>query len=191
MNINNENQDHLKLPMGQSLLCYESHSLSKGYLSVDRLLQNFDIHILEASPLAPGRLMVLANPSLKDLYEAFKCVKDILKDQLMESTCIEHIQKQTLLAFYGLVQVPLQDGLLVMETSSTVSAIKITHHLDAQQLVTPIEIRSSRSLAEKSLVYATFQKDSRLQIEKALNQDKQVLDFTVISPLHNYWQSLF
>lgn len=181
----------MQLPKDECLLLYETSSIPQGYLSINNLLESFDLHLLEVSPIAPGRLMVLANPFLKDLKKAFELVKTSLKDQLIEIAAIEHIQKEVLFAFYGLAQAPLQDMLLVMETSSSVSAIKITSDLSSKKLVAPIEIRSSRSLGNKSLVYATFKKEQQSQIKMHLNQKRQVLDFVLIPASHSYWHSLF
>ena len=181
----------MQLPKDKCLLLYETSLIPQGYLSVNNLLESFDLHLLEASPIAPGRLMVLANLFLKDLKKAFELVKTSLKDQLIEIVAIENIQKEALFAFYGLAQTPLQDMLLVMEISSSVFAIKITSDLSSKKLIAPIEIISSRSLGNKSLVYATFKKGEQSQIKMHLNQKKQVLDFAFIPASHSYWRSLF
>ena len=192
MKQNKESFQHIQLPKGQSLLLYETNSIPKGYVSVQHLLQNLDIHLLEVSPIAPGRLMVLANPISKDLQKGYEMVETIAKNDLVALTAIEQIHKDVLLAFYGLMKTPLQDILLVMETSSIVFAINATHQLCKKELMTPIEIRSSRGLAGKSLVYATLEKAAQQQVEDDLKQHKQqVLDFALISSAHPYWKSLF
>ena len=181
----------MQLPKSESLLLYETSSISQGYLSVDHLLEKFDIHILEASPIAPGRLMVLANPLLEDLESAFNFIKTSFTNWLIEIAAIEKVQKETLLAFYALNQVDLEDMLLVMEVSSFVSAVDITNALHQQNLIVPIEVRSSRGLGNKSLVYATFQKQRQLEIKQSLRQRKQILDFAFISTANSYWHSIF
>ena len=181
----------MQLLKDECLLLYETSCIPQGYLSVNNLLESFDLHLLEVSPVAPGRLMVLANPFLKDLKKAYELIKTSFKDQLIEIASIEHVQKEVLFAFYGLAQPSLQDILLVMETSSSISAINITSDLSSKKLVTPIEIRSSRSLGNKSLVYATLKKEQQSQIEMDLSQKKQILDFALIPTSHPYWRSLF
>lgn len=183
---------HIQLPKGQSLLLYETNSIPKGYVSVQHLLQNLDIHLLEVSPIAPGRLMVLANLTLEDLQKGYEMVKTIAKNDLIALTTIEQIHKDVLLAFYGLMKTPLQDILLVMETSSIVFAINAIHQLCKKKLITPIEIRSSRGLAGKSLIYATLKKAAQQQVEDDLKQhEQQILDFALIPLVHPYWKSLF
>ena len=181
----------MQLPKSECLLLYETSSIPQGYLSINHLLEKFDLHILEASPMAPGRFMVLANPLLEDLEKAFHFIKTSFENQLIEIVFIEKMQKETLFAFYALNQTALQEMLLVMEVSSSVSAINITNTLNEQDLIAPIEIRSSRGLGNKSLVYATFQKKHQQQIHQVLKQKKQVLDFVFFPATHSYWRSVF
>ena len=181
----------MQLPKGECLLLYETSSISQGYLSINHLLEKFDIHILEASPIAPGRLMVLANPLLEDLEKASDLIKTSFENQLVELTFIKKVQKETLLAFYALNQTALQEMLLVIEVSSFVSAIEITNTLNEKGLIAPIEIRSSRGLGNKSLVYATFQQKQQLEIDQNLKQKKQILDFSLFPATHPYWHSIF
>ena len=181
----------MQLPKSESLLLYETSSISQGYLSIHHLLKKFDIHILEASPISPGRLMVLANPLLEDLEKAFDFIKTSFENQLIEVASIKKVQKETLLAFYSLNQTTLQEMLLVIEISSVVSAIDITNNLNQQGVIVPIEIRSSRGLGNVSLIYATFKNEHQQQIHKYLKQKKQVLDFTFFSATDPYWHSIF
>ncbi len=181
----------MQLPKSESLLLYETSSIPQGYLSVSGLLEKFDIHILEASPIAPGKLIVLANPLLEDLEKAFSFIQTSFEGELIEIVSIEKVQKEVLFAFYALNQTALQEMLLVIEVSSSVSAIDITNTLNKEGLLAPIEIRSSRGLGNKSLVYATFQKKCQEQIQQILRQKRQVLDFTFFSTSHSYWDGLF
>ena len=181
----------MQLPKSECLLLYETSSISQGCLSINHLLEKFDIHILEASPVAPGRLLVLVNPLLGDLEKTFQMINTSFQDQLIEIAAIEQVQKETLLAFYALNQTALQEMLLVVETSSSVLSIDITNDLNKQGLIAPIEIRSSRGLGNKSLVYATFRKNHQQQIHQYLNQKKRVLDFTSFSTENSYWHSIF
>ena len=181
----------MQLPKSECLLLYETSSIPQGYLSINYLLEKLDIHILEASPMATGRLIVLANPLLEDLEKAFNLIKTSFQSQLIEIATIEQIQKETLLAFYALNQTTLQEMLLVIETPSSVLSIDITNDLNKQGLIAPIEIRSSRSLGNKSLIYATFKKKDQQQIHHYLNQKKQILNFVFFSTTNPYWHTLF
>ena len=181
----------MQLPKSECLLLYETSSIPQGYLSINHLLEKFDIHILEASPIAPGRFMVLANPLLEDLDKAFHFIKTSFEDNLIDIISIEKVQKETLLAFYSLNQTALQEMLLVMEVSSSVSAIDVTNTLNKEGLIAPIEIRSSRGLGNKSLVYATLQKKYQERVQQVLSQKKQILDFTFFPATHSYWRSIF
>ena len=181
----------MQLPKSECLLLYETSSISQGYLSINHLLDKFDIHILEASPIAPGRLMVLANPLLEDLEKASDLIKTSFENQLVEMASIKKVQKETLLAFYSLNQTALQEMLLVIETLSVISAIDITNNLNQQGVIVPIEIRSSRGLGNKSLVYATFQQKHQSEIDQNLKQKKQILDFSFFPTTDPYWHSIF
>ncbi len=181
------------LPKSPCLLVYETKHISQGYLSVNTLLENFDIHILEASPIAPGRLMVLANPIAEDLRKAFTMIRTQYRKHLVDIAMMEQMQKETLLAFYALNQTPLQDMLLVIETPSVASALNIVNGLKVQNLIAPIEVRSSRSLAGKSLVYATLTKSCQSEVETFLALQKPIhdFDFALISSNHAYWRTFF
>lgn len=187
----NKHFQHIQLPKGPCLLLYETSSIAQGFLSVNHLLKQLDIHVLESSPIAPGRLMVLANPALKDLEKGCMLISTFLKDHLIDLAFIEQVQRQALLAFYGLVKAPLQDLLFIVEADATPSLVKLAHHLNEKQIALPIEVRSSRGLAGKSLLFATLKAENQSDAQVLLKSYQHILDFAFVSSGHSYWHSLF
>ena len=61
----------MQLPKSESLLLYETSSISQGYLSIHHLLKKFDIHILEASPISPWKVNGFSKSIVRGLRKSF------------------------------------------------------------------------------------------------------------------------
>lgn len=135
-----------------SLICIETISITSGFLALDYVTKVENLNLIEASPVANGRFLILAQMPLSDSTETsfdFSQVREVLNtdqpDSLVDHLHIPEMNLRLLPTLFSLSQCSNLQSLIVLETESVCGLIEATHLILENPRFTPFEVKIHRA----------------------------------------------
>ena len=158
MNRNDFNPDlRTDVPMGPAIGLLELGSVARGVEVADAILWESEIELLTASPVQPGKYVILFTGSVEDLRSALRRGAELGQGDLVDQLLIPSVHPQVEAGLRrrnekieGVI-----DALGVVETASVASAVLAADAALKQATVDLLELRVANGLGGRSYVSVT------------------------------------
>ena len=129
-----------------SLLVIETASLTAGWLAHEAVASVPDIKILDASPIAESRFLILASGEKAALETAFKTFHAAIEtDAIIDQEILKNIGRPLIEASFALGQERLAESLVIVETETVSGLYEVAQLLVSIHALKPIELRIHRT----------------------------------------------
>ena len=174
----------------------ECKSIARGIKVADAMIKTAEVDLLQASPVCPGKFLVLIAGNVSPVESALKAGVAISEGVIIDEFLLANVHEKVFPALLATNAVqPEGHSLGVIETFSAAAAIVAGDMVVKAAQVELIEIRLARGMGGKSFV--TFFGDvgsvtvAVEVVEKAISQDGMLVETAVIpAPYRELWQKL-
>jgi len=131
-----------------SLLCLEIASIAYGYQVLNVATSHCKTRVLDASPVGAKFLILMQGnePPLREILKRVQESFDGIEPQLrVDAELIDMIDPRVCEATFALAQTPIEEALVIIETSSICACLSAAQTLVVDHGLIPIEIRIQRS----------------------------------------------
>lgn len=145
------------VPVGPAIGLLELCSVARGVEVADAILWESDIELLFATPVQPGKYVMLFTGSVQDLASALRRGAELAGGDLVDQLLIPQVHPQVELALRrreGHVQGTI-DAIGVIETKTVASTIQAADVALKKATVDLLELRIANGLGGKSFVTMT------------------------------------
>ena len=139
----------------QAVGCVECSSIARGLEAADAMLKAARVSLLTASPICPGKYVVLVGGLVAEVQAAVHAGTTTAADTLVDAMVIPNIHPQVLTAFSASTMPAGIAALGMIETFSVASAIMAGDEAVKAANVDLLEIRLARALGGKAFVLLT------------------------------------
>jgi len=141
--------------MHEAIGLIELNSVARGFLVCDAMAKKAPIEILEASPICPGKFIVLIAGKVAPVEESLTVGRETGKENIIDELFLPHIHKQVIPSFSCSNSVKILDALGIIETLSVASTIVAADIAAKATNITLIESRLAKGLGGKAYVTLT------------------------------------
>lgn len=130
----------------------ELKSTPIGILTADEMLKAADIELILATPICPGKYIVVISGNVGAVKSAMETGKNTAGIFLVESYIITNVHEKVLPALSGLTSINQIQSIGSLETMSAISSIKAGDTALKTSNIELLEIRIARGLGGKSFL---------------------------------------
>lgn len=142
--------------MGPAIAVLELCSVARGVEVADAILWESDIELLVATPVQPGKYVMLFTGGVEDLESAMARGREMARDDLVDELLIPNVHPQVEMGLRREGQINGQiDALGVVETRTVSSAILAADASLKRATIDLLELRIANGLGGKSFYSLT------------------------------------
>ena len=142
--------------MGPAIAMLELCSIARGVEVADAILWESDIELLTASPVQPGKYVMLFTGGVQDLTSAIERGRQMAQDDLVDQLLIPNVHPQVEMGLRREGHINGQiDALGVVETKTVSSAILAADASLKRATIDLLELRIANGLGGKSFYSLT------------------------------------
>ncbi len=144
----------MNMNRGNAIGIIELSSISKGYEVEDAVLKSTNIEKLVSRTVCSGKFLILVRGEIGDVEACLSEARETGGYSVIEALIIPHVDNRIFPAIAGTVPYDSGrvDGMLVLETFSVASAIKIADIAVKEADVTLLRIHAAMAIGGKGLV---------------------------------------
>ncbi len=181
--------------MNKAIGMAEFKTVSSGMTAADVMLKTAVVEIIEATPVCPGKYMILISGAISAVNAAVDAARAINPPMLIDFFLLGNPHPSIFPALYAAGGIKNADALGILETYSSCAAIVAADTAAKTALVELIELRLARGMCGKSYVLFTGEVAAvEAAIEKAragAGENGMLLDSSVIArPDEKLWKSI-
>lgn len=170
----------------------ELKSIPIGMLTADEMLKAADIELILATPICPGKYVIIISGNVGAVKSAVEAGKNVAGIFLVESYIITNVHEKVLPALSGLSEPTHLQSIGAIETMSAISSIKAGDAAVKASNVELIEIRIARGLGGKSFMVLTGDVSSvKTAIEACKNELMQSGDLVSAAVIASPHKDIF
>lgn len=139
----------------QAVGCVETSSIARGLESADAMLKAAQVTLLTATPVCPGKYIVLVGGHVAEVTAAVAAGEAVAADTLVDRLVIPNIHPQVLQAFTATTDPGDIKALGMIETFSVAAAIIAGDEAVKAAQVNLLEIRLARAMGGKAFTLLT------------------------------------
>jgi len=172
----------------QAVGCIETSSIARGLEAADAMLKAAQVTLLTASPVCPGKYVVLVGGHVAEVTAAVGAGEAVAADTLVDRLVIPNIHPQVIQSFTATTNPETIQALGMIETFSVAAAIIAGDEAVKAAQVDLLEIRLARAMGGKAFALLTGEVSAvRAAVEagnRAARAQGLLLGFTVIPSPH-------
>ena len=181
--------------MAKSIGLVEYRTVSSGITAADTMVKTADIEVLQASPVCPGKYVIIVAGELSAVKASVDAAKAKNPEQMVDSFVLGNPHEDIFPAIYGTTDPGEVAALGIIETFSVASSIVAADIAAKTAIVKLIELRLAKGMSGKSYLFITGSVSAvTAAIEKAkdsIKDDGMYLDSAVIArPDTKLWKSI-
>lgn len=162
------------MPLKEAIGLVETISIAVGIKIADEMVKTAPVEILEATPICPGKYMVLVAGDVSSVESALTRGVAVGGDVVVDTLFIPHVHPQVFPAILAATEVTALKALGVVETFTAASTILAADAAAKAAGVTLIEIRLAKGLGGKAFFTMTGEVyDVEAAMEAALRVAKE------------------
>ena len=151
----------------------ETNVIARGILSADTIVKTANVKLLFASPVCPGKYLIIIRGSVAAVKSSLTAGSEIAGETLVNYIVIPNIHPEVFPALSATTSVEKIGAIGVIETYSAPAAIMAADEAVKSAQVKLIEIRLSRAIGGKAVVGFTGEVGSvRSALEAGVNRVK-------------------
>jgi microcompartment protein CcmL/EutN len=151
----------------------ETNVIARGILSADTIVKTANVKLLFASPVCPGKYLIIIRGSVAAVKSSLTAGSEIAGETLVNYIVIPNIHPEVFPALSATTSVEKIGAIGVIETYSAPAAIMAADEAVKSAQVKLIEIRLSRAIGGKAVVVFTGEVGSvRSALEAGVNRVK-------------------
>lgn len=143
------------MPLKEAIGLVETISIAVGIKIADAMAKTAPVEILEATPICPGKYMVLVAGDVSSVESALARGVAVGGDVVVDTLFIPHVHPQVFPAILAATQVSTLKALGVVETFTAASTVLAADAAAKAAGVTLIEIRLAKGLGGKAFFTMT------------------------------------
>ncbi len=133
----------------------ESSSIAKGFEVCDAMAKASLVDILEASPICPGKYMIIVGGLVADVKSAVEAGMEMAGECMIDHLVIPNIDDQVFAAINRTSEIGNVEAIGIIETYSVASGISAADIAVKAADVELIEVRLSRGMGGKTFILMT------------------------------------
>lgn len=141
--------------MRNSIGLVEFKNISRGIESADGMLKGAGVELLQATPVCPGKFVVIVGGELSSVRSAVDHAKAVHGDSIIDSFVIGNVAEQVFPALTGTVDIKNKNALGMIETFTVAAAIEAGDLAVKAAVVDLVEIRIARGMGGKCFALLT------------------------------------
>lgn len=141
--------------MRNSIGLVEFKNISRGIESADSMLKGAGVELLQATPVCPGKFVVIVGGELSAVRSAVDHAKEVYGDSIIDSFVIGNVAEQVFPALTGTVDIKNKNALGMIETFTVAGAIEAGDLAVKAAVVDLVEIRIARGMGGKCFALLT------------------------------------
>ncbi|MHA1170031.1 MAG: BMC domain-containing protein [Candidatus Hodarchaeales archaeon] len=151
----------------------ETNVIARGILSADTIVKTANVKLLFASPVCPGKYLIIIRGSVAAVKSSLTAGSEIAGETLVNYIVIPNVHPEVFPALSATTSVEKIGAIGVIETYSAPAAIMAADEAVKSAQVKLIEIRLSRAIGGKAFVVFTGEVGSvRSALEAGVNRVK-------------------
>ncbi len=151
----------------------ETNVIARGILSADTIVKTANVKLLFASPVCPGKYLIIIRGSVAAVKSSLTAGSEIAGETLVNYIVIPNVHPEVFPALSATTAVEKIRAIGVIETYSAPAAIMAADEAVKSAQVKLIEIRVSRAIGGKAFVVFTGEVGSvRSALEAGVNRVK-------------------
>ena len=151
----------------------ETNVIARGILSADTIVKTANVKLLFASPVCPGKYLIIIRGSVAAVKSSLTAGSEIAGETLVNYIVIPNVHPEVFPALSATTSVEKIRAIGVIETYSAPAAIMAADEAVKSAQVKLIEIRLSRAIGGKAFVVFTGEVGSvRSALEAGVNRVK-------------------
>jgi microcompartment protein CcmL/EutN len=154
------------MPFGEAIALIETISIAIGIRIADEMVKTAPVEILEATPICPGKYMVLVAGDVSAVESAVRRGAEVGGDVVVDTLFIPHVHPQVFPAILAATEIAELKALGVVETFTAASTILAADAAAKAAGVALIEIRLAKGLGGKAFFTMTGEVSD---VEAAMN----------------------
>ncbi len=166
----------------------ELNSIARGILVSDAMLKKAPVELIEATPLCPGKYIVLVAGDVASVEDAVNSGLQVGGEKVIDQLLLPQVHEQVIPAIHALTEVEELNALGVIETFSVAAAILAADAAAKTAAIDLIEVRLAKGLGGKAFVTLTGDiADVEAAVEAGCNlaaQEGLLLDKVIIPAPH-------
>jgi microcompartment protein CcmL/EutN len=181
--------------MKKAIGLFEYKSIARGIKAADAMIKTAKVDLLQASPVCPGKFLVLIAGDVSSVQSALKTGAAIGEGVVIDEFLLANVHEMVFPALLATNQVEPKGSLGIIETFSAAAAVVAGDVAVKAAQVELIEIRLARGMGGKSFV--TFCGDvgsvtAAVQaVEKAIAPDGMLVETAIIpAPYRELWEQI-
>lgn len=141
--------------MPVAIAAVETSSIAQGTVVGDAMVKTAEVELLEATPVSPGKYLVLIGGEVGPVRAAFRRGVEVAADTLIDSLFIPQLHEQVLAALRGVAARAPHEALGVIETHTVAAAVVAADAAAKAAEVLIRDIRLANGLGGKGVVFLT------------------------------------
>lgn len=174
--------------MSRALGLVEFKTIPKGIEAVDEMLKAAEVELVFASPICPGKYVVIVWGEVDDVGTSVKKAQQVGDIFTVDAYTIPNASEALLPAITGTTVIDKFEALGAIETISAVGAVQAGDIIAKASIVQLVEIRIARGLGGKGIVTYTGELGSVENANRAvlerMGQDGGIVSTAVIARPH-------
>lgn len=141
--------------MGTSIGLLELKSIPVGINTADEMLKSANVELLVASPVCPGKYIIIISGNVGAVKSAMKAGKQIASVYAVSDNIINNVHDSLPQAIIGVTEIEKTSSIGVIETISSLTSVVAGDIAAKASNITLMEIRIARGLGGKGFVTFT------------------------------------
>jgi len=141
--------------MDPAIACLEFISIARGIRTCDEMAKRAPIRVIEATPICPGKYLVVIGGETGAVGEAYRHGLDIGGEAVVDELYLPNAHEQLFPAISAATKIDRVDALGVVETFSATAGILAADASCKRAQVELIELRLARGMAGKAFYTMT------------------------------------
>lgn len=141
--------------MGKSIALIELKSIPIGILTADEMLKAAEVELLLATPICPGKYVIIISGTVGPVESAMKTGIEIADSFLIGNYIIHNVHEMVPSALVGTVEIDKIEAIGAIETITAMTSIMAGDIAVKASKIRLVEIRIARGLGGKGFVIFT------------------------------------
>jgi microcompartment protein CcmL/EutN len=173
------------VPEREAIGLIETISIAVGVRITDEMVKTAPVEILEATPICPGKYMVLIAGAVSPVEDSLRRGVEVGGDVVVDTLLIPYVHRQIFPAILGTTDVTDLGALGVVETFTVASTILAADAAAKAAPVRLVEIRLAKGLGGKAFFTMTgevFEVEAAMAAALKITKDTGTLVRSVVIP---------